>query len=381
MDKKVLKIMWVVGFTPEKIGAFEESIFYITEECLKKGFKIFFIFPGNPIQSVGEKLSSLGAKIFILPIKKRIDLKFIKQAIILIKKEKMDILHSCFDLANFNSYFAALLSRVPIYIWHQRNLMGESLPLLRRVFLKFLGSRADKIIAVSDAVKNDLILKGASREKVERIYNGINIEKFNLTSQAESDKLKKEFNVSADSIVLISVGQARPEKGLIFLVKAFSAIAVKHPSSILLVIGGKNGPCYGELRSEAEKLEISDRVFFTEMRSDVPDLLHISDILILPSLLEALANSVLEGMAASKAVIATRIGGVPEIVMDGENGILVAPKDSISMSNAIDRLISNPSLRKQMGEAGRRIVEEKFNLKNSIERLFDLYKRLIQSKT
>lgn len=374
------KIMWVVGFTPEKIGSYEELMFYMAKQAIDKGFEISFVFPAGPIKKFEEKILQLRAYVFIAPLRKRIDIKAIKYLASLITKEKPTILHSNFDLGNFNSYFATLCAKVPIYIWHQHNFMGERLSLIRRLFLGLLSWRVDKIVVLSGSMKKDLISKGVRENKISIVYNGISVEKFSPLGLEGNVNLKKEFGISSDTIALTSVADSRPEKGLIFLIRAFSRVANKYPQCILLLVGSKKGPCYNELKEEGEKLGIAEKIFFTEFRNDVPDILHISDIVIVPPTMEVSLYSIMEAMASFKPVIASRVGGIPEVVKNKETGILVTPRDAEALSNVIDYLISNPLVREKIGKAGRLIVEEKFSIKRNVEQLLMLYEQILQAK-
>jgi len=147
-----------------------------------------------------------------------------------------------------------------------------------------------------------------------------------------------------------------------------------------LLIGSKHGPYHEELKNETKKLGLEDKVFFTEMRSDIPQILNISDIVIVPPTLEVSLYSIMEAMASFKPVIATQIGGIPEVVADGKTGILFPKGDVDTLTKAVNYLISNPETRRRMGSLGRRIVEEKFNLNRHVEEFLDLYEELLQLK-
>lgn len=374
------KVIWVVGFSPEKIGSYEEMMLAMAEAFKARGAEISFVFPDEPLQKLKDSLLKAGSKVFIMPTIGRFDLKAIFKLAGLIKKEKIDIVHSNFDRANLCSCFASYLARAPVYIWHQHNFMGSKANVIRRLFLKLLGIMADKVIVITDAMKKNLVSVGLNERKIKIIYNGIKIEKFNFDSKSTADVLKKEFNIDLSFTVLTCIGDARPEKGHIFLLKAFSEINKKFPRSILLLIGAKNGPCYEDLRSETERLKLGSRVIFTEMRSDVPQILSISDIVIVPPTMEVSLYSIMEAMASFKPVIASRVGGIPEVVKDGEAGILIAPSDIEALSKAVEYLISNPLVRDRMGKAGRQAVAERFNIKRDIEQLLMLYEEIMEEK-
>lgn len=380
MDKNKLQLMWVVGFIPKKMGSFEETMIYMAKEAEGRGFGMSFVFPGEPIREFKNRLFGLNAKVIVLPIKNRLDINFMRKIVFLSRLKKIDILHSHFDLANFPISFTRYCYKRPLYFWHQHNFVGTRLPLVRRMFYKYLSGVATKIIAISEAVKKDLISKGVAEDGVEVIYNGVNLEKFQINFSDEIKKIKNELGISENSIVISCIGEARPEKGQLFLLKAFSRIIGKFPYALLLLVGSKSGSFFETLKEEAGKLDIKNKVIFTEVRSDVPQILYITDLLVIPSTMEGLSYIALEAMASCKPVIASRIGGIPEVVKDGETGILVTPRDIEALSEAITYLILNPLVREKMGKVGYKIVEGKFNIKCNIKQLSSLYEQMIQNE-
>jgi len=154
------------------------------------------------------------------------------------------------------------LSRAPGYIWHQHNFMANS--FFRKIFLKFLGAIADKVIVITKAMENNLRTIGLNAGKIKMIYNGISIEKFNASNKSDAAALQKQFGIPANAIVITCVGDARPEKGQIFLIKAFQRIIKDFPDSeaFLLLAGSKEGSCYELLKIEAEKRALTERIVF-----------------------------------------------------------------------------------------------------------------------
>ena len=370
-------LMWVVGFTPRKIGSFEDLIIRVAEKCKNKKLEFVVVFPGKPIEDLKQKLISFGVKIIKLKVKNRNNLIYIFKLANLIRRERVDILHAHFDLANFTTLWSIFISPRPLYFWHQRNFTGKRLPLIRRLIFKILSLKAKKVIAISSAIKGDLIDSGVREDKIKMIHNGIDIEKFNILSKSDPGvikRLKKEFKIPDASFVIGAISQARSEKGLNYLIESFSEINKRYPQTKLLLVGAGEGYAYQDLKGLSERLGITDKVIFTEKRSDVSKILKIIDLVVIPSLLEGLSNSALEAMASGKAIVASRIGGLPEIIEDGKNGLLVPAKDINKLRDAIITLISSENLRKKFSEQARKTVVERFNIDKTVKEIFDLYR-------
>jgi glycosyltransferase involved in cell wall biosynthesis len=125
---------------------------------------------------------------------------------------------------------------------------------------------------------------------------------------------------------------------------------------------------------------MAEAVTFTGVRADVPKILAALDLFVLPSLWEGMPNAVLEAMAAGLPVVATAVGGTPEVVMDGVTGLLVPPQDPSALAQAIERLLRDPDLRRTMGRAGRRRVEQHFDVRETVRQVEDLYETLLREK-
>jgi glycosyltransferase involved in cell wall biosynthesis len=175
-----------------------------------------------------------------------------------------------------------------------------------------------------------------------------------------------------------AIGRPRPVKGYSILLEAFSRIANDYPEARLLFVG--DGPDQAALESQAISLGLENRATFLGDQVNIPSLLPVLDFLALPSLHEGLGNVALEAMAARLAVIGSRTGGIPEVVLDGETGLLVPPGDPAYLARALVKLIEDPLLRMRLGAAGRELVEQKYNLQASTARTMQLYDEVIVEK-
>jgi glycosyltransferase involved in cell wall biosynthesis len=215
------------------------------------------------------------------------------------------------------------------------------------------------IVAVSDATRSTLVDQGYPAGRVVTVHNGIE-----AVDLAEPVRL-------TDAPTVLEVARLAEVKGQRVLL---AALAKLDASALLVGRDLERGGAYEqELRREAERLGVSDRVVFTGQRDDVPGLLAGCDVLCLPSTVEGLPLVVLEAMAQGKPVVATAVGGTPELVVDGETGLLVPPGDAGALAAALGKVLRDPELARRLGEAGRRRVLASFSLSAMTERVLGLY--------
>jgi glycosyltransferase involved in cell wall biosynthesis len=208
-------------------------------------------------------------------------------------------------------------------------------------------------------------------DKLVLIYNGVELPEKPLTSPQEA---RVALNLPPDGLVIGTVSRLDPVKGVAFLVHAFSKVDRAH----LVVIG--DGPERAALESLAGGLGVAGRVHWVGHRRNVPHLLPAFDLFVQPSLHEGLPNTILEAMAAGLPVVATAVGGTPEVVVDGVTGLLVPPRDPDALAQAIVRLLYTPDLRCRMGQAGRERVAQYFTVERMVEQTERLYERLLVEK-
>lgn len=234
----------------------------------------------------------------------------------------------------------------------------------------------DKIIAVSGAVKGSLIRSGIALKKIEIIYNSIVLSRFN-PSAIDRDSARKELGIKENDIVVGSVGKLNVSKGVFDLLSAFSLLSAKYPGLKLLYVG--DGPDRAGLEKETQKLSVKKRVVFTGVRQDIERLYAAMDIFVIPSSCdEAFGMVLIEAMAMSKPVIATSVGGIPEIVTDEVNGLLVPPKDPGAIAMAISRYLDNTEFSRKVASEGRKLAEHKFSDKTMEDNFERVLKQIVR---
>lgn len=175
------------------------------------------------------------------------------------------------------------------------------------------------------------------------------------------------------------MGRLHSQKGLGYLLEATAQLKKQSPVDFRLLVVG-DGQLRDDLIAQSRTLEIADRTIFAGARTDVPDILGELDIFAFPSLWEGLPLALLEAMAAGLPVVATAVGGTPEVVQNGQTGILVPPGDHQSLAIALERLITEPDLRLKMGQAGLNRIQQAFTDEQMVEKYHNLYFQLIRQK-
>lgn len=340
----------------------------------------------NPLLSLIGEAKRTGVRFVFIPNLVR-DIHPLKDILALIKitkvlrKEAFDIVHTHSSKAGLLGRLAAKLAAVPIIIYapHGHIFYGYFNPLLTKIFVaieKLAARFTDKIITLSEKGKKEQIkFKIAPDEKFVGIHSGVRFDNFSSVSRDRKAK-RKELTLPADSLLIGTVGRLVPIKGQRYLIEAMAYLKDAIPNLILLFVG--NGPLQQDLEMQAQDLKISDQVRFLGLREDVPEILSILDLFVLPSINEGMGRALLEAMALAIPVVATDVGGTSDLVIDGKTGLLVRPQDPRALASAMLNLLNNKTLAKQLAEQGKRWVVPKFSSEEMVRKTDDLYQELLR---
>ena len=233
----------------------------------------------------------------------------------------------------------------------------------------------DSIIAVSSQIESKYKAEGQV-SRVTCIRNGIDLD--GKSVQTDRWRTRKELGVDSETCLIGTVGRLTPVKGIPYLLEA-ARMLLRHGANMKVLVVG-DGSIRQDLMTQTRDLGISENVVFLGHREDTDVLLQALDIFILPSLSEGIPMALLEAMAASRAVVASRVGGIPEIVDDGIEGFLVEPMDVDSLAERCRLLIESPDVAIKMGEQGRKRVERDFSATAMADRVVLVYKELLMSR-
>ncbi len=215
----------------------------------------------------------------------------------------------------------------------------------------------DCIVAISDSIRAQLQLSGIPPSKIRTIYEGMDLSLYPKRTQLKDYRWQMPLQVG-------TVAHLSREKGLNYLIEAAAMIPDVHKRLRFLIVG--EGNARQELQDLVCEKGLQDLFRFVGFRTDIASLIKSFDIFVLPSLSEGLSSAILEAMAASLPIVATQVGGIPELISDGDNGLLVPPADPAALARAIQRLAENPHESLLMGQRGRLRIEERFTLERKI---------------
>jgi glycosyltransferase involved in cell wall biosynthesis len=238
-----------------------------------------------------------------------------------------------------------------------------------RAMLRVLTPHIDQIIAVSKMIEEKLEHEGRTEAPVRRIYNGVDLSRYD--HQEPCCTLPEEYGMEPGSQLVGVVARLEPEKGHPTLLEAWPAVLRAVPDVYLLIVG--EGSRREALEAMARELRIAHRVVFTGRRDDVPAVTRALDVAVLPSYREAQGLSILEAMALSRPVVASNVGGIPEMITDGITGLLVPPHDPDALAAAIIRLLRDHPFADTLGRAGHDLVHDRFCIDLMVDAVQQIY--------
>lgn len=314
-----------------------------------------------------EQCESSGISVRVLPIRGALGWKWFRDCARLVRHEKICLIHAHEFSAIVYGWIIARLAGLPfVGTIHGKNYFWEK--LRRRLAYQIIG-RSGRLIAVSEDLRRFVIDKiGLPGKNVQVIYNGVHSS--SPAGGSEICTARREIGLGDDTLVIGAVGSLYQVKGHQYLLAAMPAVLIQHPEAVLLLVG--RGALEDSLKNQARQLSVDKQVRFLGMREDIPKLLAIMDVFVMPSLSEGLSLALLESMAAGKPAVATRVGGNAELVADGETGLLVESKDPEALATALCTLLGNGAMRKEFGQKAAIRVRESFGAR----RMADNYQRL-----
>ena len=309
-----------------------------------------------------DRVRAAGIAAHVVPVSGAFDVRAFGRLTRLVRVEGVDVVHTHGHFAvNVLARLAARIARARVLShMHIQNAFRPGFGRGAQIALDNATARlCFAIVAVSEATREDLVRQGYPRDRLVTIHNGVD-----PAPDVEPVRL-------ADRPIILEVARLAEVKGQRVLLDALA-----HVQATVVLAGAdlEHGDAYErELRADAERLGVSDRVVFAGHRDDVPALLAGCDVFCLPSFAEGLPLVVLEAMAHGKPVVATSVGGTAELVVDGETGILVPPGDADALAAALKALLSDSERSRALGGAGRQRVLVEFSAEHAAERVLALY--------
>ncbi len=363
--------------TELNMGGAQQALFRLLAGMDRQQYQPIVVCLYNGRGEVAQQIRQLDIPVIDLEMQPKWRLDAVWRLYRLIQEEKPVILHVWMFHANILGRIVGRLNRVPIVIISRRtqNLDGVGREWMNRK----LSGWSDATITVSECVRQVEIAQARTDPaKVITVHNGIEVDRYRQIDASVRDRIRRELKTPNEALVIASVGRLHPVKGFANLLTAVQSVRARFPDVFLWLVG--DGELRIRLEAQARQLGLDDVVVFTGTRLDVPEILTAVDIFTLASHVEGMPNAILEAMAAGLPVVATQVGGVPEIVVDGQTGLLVPPADNTALAQALLKLLEDVSLRQRFGLTGRQRVREQFDITVTRQKTVDLYGRLLQEK-
>jgi len=323
---------------------------------------------------------------FVQPFAPLRDLASLIEVSRLLHRHRYHIIHTHNSKAGFIGRLAAKLARVPVVVHtvHGFAFHDQERPwrrLLYRNLERVAMHWCDRMIFISQPLvrwaEAERILPPGSSKAVQ-IFSGIELERFRPVDIPTQNRIRARWHLESTHAVIGIVSKLWDGKGHAVLIQAFARLFERHPESRLVIVG--EGYLLNRLKRQARELGIGDAVLFTGFQRNVPNILASFDVAVLPSFFEGMGRALLEAMAMAKPVVASRVGGIPDIVYDGINGFLVTPGNVEELAVAIEKLLLNKDLAVQMGKAGRQHIGREFSADFMAQSIEKVYRELLGEK-
>jgi glycosyltransferase involved in cell wall biosynthesis len=349
----------------------QRQSFFLAKELKRRGYSFQYVVqPGSPLH---QKAKEAGLPVFPLKISSEADIVSILRLFLAMKRKKCRLVnyHDAHSVAVGS--VAASLAKVPLRVISRRVDFPLNKNILsRRKYTK----NVDAIIAISEGVKNVLIEGGVDARRIHVIPDGIDFAPFE--DKTSRDYLRQELSFAADDFLVGIVAHLADHKGHKYLIQASKYLREQSPKIKIIIVG--EGPLKMELSKQAKEIQVDDMVFFMGFREDVPQILNSLDMFVLSSYLEGMGSSLMDAMACRLPIVATRVGGIPEVVEHGKTGLLVSPRSPKSLAKAILKVYEDKELAHRLGQKGYDVVHQKFSAESMASKAIDLYEELAKKK-
>ena len=304
----------------------------------------------------------------------KFDPRIILDLVKYVKTNDIRILHCHgYGATNFGR-IAGFICRVPVII--HEHMIDTKVPVYQKIADWILAGLTTKGLAVSESVKEFMINgRYSNSKKIQVIYNGIPSDYIRTYDEFEKQKIAKDKNIPVNKPLVGIVGRLNPIKRHTDFIEAAKIVLQQHPGACFLIIG--EGDLHQELKHQAQQLNISDSVLFLGHCENVLELISLLDVLVLCSYSEGCPVSILEGMASAKAIVATEVGGIPELLSDNETGLLVPAYSSEALAQAIVKILSNEILKLELGANVLSVCKQKFLVSHTVDRIQNVYLDII----
>jgi glycosyltransferase involved in cell wall biosynthesis len=326
----------------------------------------------RPSEEWARQCAMAGIDYAAMPMRHSLDLTSAWRLARLIRGERIEVVHCQKGRARTLALLAAMLVKIPVLVLNR----GVSFPLDRWNRFGYTTSRVTAVVAVCESIQRRLVAAGVPARKIEVIYSGTDLTRFH--PQIDGSGIRRELGLGPEHTLITQVG-VRSWRGNDDVLEAMTRVYPVAPHCRLLFVGAPP-PRIISMMDKARRRDLGDAVFVLGHRHDIPEILAGSDLVVDASYAGlGLTGSLREALAVETPVIGTNLEGIPELITDGETGLLVPPRNPDALAQAILRVVENPTRAKAMARAGRKRVERQFSAAIKVERTEALYRRLLEA--
>ncbi len=325
----------------------------------------------RPSETWATKLREASIPHYALPMKSEVDLGSVKRLVRILRTHRIQVVHAQKGKARTLAMIAGLVTKIPVLVLNR----GVSFPLDPFNRLGYTTGRVTAIVAVCESIKRGLVAQGVPAAKIHVIYSGTDTDRFN--PKVDGGEIRRELGLTPDHFLFTQIG-VRSWKGNDDTIDAMAQVAARAGHARLLVVGAREPRM---LRDRARARGIEDRVHVLGYREDIPEILAGSDCCVDASYAGlGITGTLREALAVETAAIASDLEGNPELVRDGETGLLFPPRDVAALARAMLRMAEDRAFRDATARAGRTLVEARFSTRAKLDATETLYRRLLEAR-
>lgn len=372
-------------------GGAQEGTLLITERLLREGYSVLLVYGPGDI-SMLDRLPKDNPDLTRVPIpefRRRIlpvwDFLALIRLTGVFLKYRPDLVHTHTSKAGILGRWAAKLAGVPVIIHSPRGSIyhetyfKETVLKLFAFLERWTAKFTEMIATLCESEKQDYVRYGiAPPEKFTTIYSGTEIKRYTQV-RGDVEEKKRKLGIPPNCPVIGYVARMTPEKGHRLCLKAFQRVLGEFPNAVLVLVGG--GPLETEVMGCVGQWNLEDKVMILGARKDVPEILRTFDCFIQTSLWDGLPRAMVEAMLAERPVVATSVGGIPEVIHHRKTGLLVQEKNAEELASGVIEILRDPILAQELGKNARKRMEEVFDIDASVDKLFSLYESLLKKRT
>jgi sugar transferase (PEP-CTERM/EpsH1 system associated) len=361
-----------------KIGGIQQQLINLLNAYDKDVFNPIFCCL-SPLHEIGQEMQRSGVETIALNRKRyhKVSPGIVMDLYRIMKEKNIHVVRTHKYRSNLYGRIAAWLAGVPVVVASVHGNYRTDKRFEHKIVNKLLYHVTDRIIAVSESIREDIIkFDNLDPSKIMVFRNGVNLERF--CDKGRSKTILRELSLPDDAMILGFIGRLVINKGVGYLLDAFHKVKQKNKNIKLLLVG--DGVLMDELKAKAQRSGLSEDVIFTGSRRDIVDILSTIDVFVMPSIAEGLPNALLEAMAVGKPIVASAVGGIPEVIKDEVTGMLVRPGDAEALAEALNKAIDDREIAEKMGLEARKLVQSNYSIDATARRWESLYRSLLMEK-